>query len=468
MEMLNNTDRSRILLVNTESSVKDSLSSTLDRNLNQIVTTRSLEDALTVLRDEVCHLVIVGNADGAGGKETIETIRCGFPWLEVIAIIGNENKADATEIIAMGAHDCLTYGSSTQELSLRVTKALEHRRMKQELINLRQQVAMSYGFDNIVGISQSIVKIKETVRRVSATDITISLNGPSGSGKELLAKVIHHHSVRRKAHFVTVDCSSIPESIFEYELFGEGEAPPGSEASANSCLLKQAEGGTIFFDDVDRLPPSLQPRLMSFLKNFTIRPAGQHESQKIDVRVMSASSRNLEAMVEEGCFSKELYYQFSVLPLSVPGLVKRPDDIEMLTEYFLRRLAHEMDRPLFEVTRRALDLLVGHTWPGNVRELENTLKRATALCRNNCIDADDILFIGTTTETEPSQESVETAALQRKTGLLDEGQRSIIFRALSENDWNFTQTAQELGIGRTTLWRKVKKYNLKREQVTQV
>ncbi len=467
METTNNTEKTRILMVHTASSTNEAVQAALERGRHQITLASSQDDAATLLKENAYHLVIVGNADTASGRRTVETIKSAFPWLEVIAMVSSEGTQQTSGLIEAGAQDCLPITCAAHELGFRIKKALEHGRMKQELTNLRQQVAMSYGFDNIVGISKPVLKLKETIARVAPTDISILITGPSGSGKELLAKVIHHHSTRRKGNFVIVDCASIPESLFEMELFGEGADSSASDINAKSCLLMEADGGTVYFDDIDRLPPSIQPRLMNFLKSFSIRPAGQTETTKIDVRVISASSKNMEALVEEGCFSKELFYQLSVLPLSIPGLAQRAEDIEMLTEYFLRRLSHEMNRPMIEVSRRALDLLVGYTWPGNVRELENTLKRATALCRNNCIDADDILFIGAGPEQELAEEPVDKAALQRKTGLLDEGQRSIIIKALSENNWNFTQTAQELGIGRTTLWRKVKKYNLKREKVVQ-
>jgi len=417
---------------------------------------------MSVAQQANVDMVIVGGTDS---QKTIAEIRTSCPWLVVIALVDSSIPA-SYEAITPSAHDYVSTRCSDQELCLRIKKALEHGLMRRELTNLRQQVAMSYGFDNIVGISKPMVKLRETIRRIAPTDITILVTGPVGTGKELVAKVIHHHSLRRKGNFVTVDCSSIPEPLFEAELFGSGTAPAGTESHAETGLLAEADGGTIFFDDVDRLPPSLQPKLMNFLKNYTLTANGRPGATKVDVRVMSATSANLEALVNEGCFSKELYYQLAVVPLTLPGLAKRAEDIEVLTEYFLRRLAFEMDRPQFEITRAALDMLVGHTWPGNVRELENTLKRATALCRNNCVDADDILFIRSSADRETDDEAAESPTLERKTGLLDEGQRSIIIKALSENNWNFTQTAQELGIGRTTLWRKVKKYNLKREKVT--
>lgn len=460
MNLINKTETTTILLVNAGGDMPDRLSKSLDKNKHRILNTTSTQDAVAMLHEVSADMVIVGGADG---QEAVARIRTSFPWLVVIAVV-DSNIPASYETVTPSAHDYVSTRCSDQELSLRVKKALEHGRMRRELTSLRQQVAMSYGFDNIVGMSKTMVKLRETIRRVAPTDITILLTGPIGTGKELVAKVIHHHSPRRKGNFVTVDCASIPEPLFESELFGDSSAPGYHTGDG---LLMEANGGTIFFDDVDRVPPSIQPKLMNFLKNYTLRPAGDPDTMKVDVRVISATSKNLEALVAEGCFSRELYYQLSVVPLTIPGLAKRAEDIEALTEYFLRRLAFDMDRPQFEITRPALDMLMSHPWPGNVRELENTLKRATALCRNNCVDADDILFIRSEADQDTEDEFVESPALARRTGLLDEGQRSIIFKALSQNNWNFTQTAQELGIGRTTLWRKVKKYNLKRETVTQ-
>lgn len=463
---LNNAAKDRILLIETGTS-PEVLARLLSRGQHQITTTGSIEKALSLLRDATFHLVVIGTTELSGAREIAGSIRAAFPWIEVFAVSTNSETPDTFEITQAGTRDYLTTTCTRDELDQHILKALEHGRMKQELTSLRQHVAMSYGFDNIVGVSRPITKLKETIKRVAPTDITISINGPSGTGKELLARVIHHHSLRRKNNFVTVDCSSIPESLFSSEVFGEESAGDIPTGFTRPSLLAEANGGTIFFDDIDRLPASVQPRLMNFLKTFTVRLAGQPQATKIDVRVISATSKNIEAMVAEGCFSKELFYQLSVLPLTLPPLSQRLEDIELLTEYFLRRQACEMDKPLFEVTRRALDLLLSHTWPGNVGELENTLRRATALCRDNCIDADDILFIGSDTTAATEEEVTEKTELRRKSGLLDEGQRSIIIKALSENDWNFTQTAQELGIGRTTLWRKVKKYNLTKETVTQ-
>ncbi len=466
MKTINNTRRNKILLLNTADELTGALSRSLDSEQYQLVAAGSPQEALDLSNDTDFCLAIVGDATSAG-EPTLKRLNSSYPWMEIIVVLSTDDIDKALEFVRAGIHDCLTSANSTEECIMRVKKALRHGQMKQELTSLRQHVAMSYGFDNIVGSSRPITKLKDTLKRIAPTDISVMLYGPIGSGKELVARVVHHHSHRRKNPFVTVDCSSIPEGLFEAELFGEVSEPNASTPTGKKGLLMEANGGTIFFDDVDRIPPSVQPRLMNFLRDFTVRTTPQALPIKLDVRIISASSVKLASLVDEGCFSRELFYQLSVLPLELPSLSERPEDIEMLSEYFLRRLAHEMKRPYFEVTRNALDLLISHRWPGNVRELENTLKRAAALCRENRIDADDILFISTDGETLTVVSQSETPAMPHKTGRLDEGQRSIIIKALAENNWNFTQTAQELGIGRTTLWRKVKKYKLEKEKVTQ-
>ena len=464
METINKTNKSRVLLLGDNAGFS-SLSETLTRANHCVTKVDTIGDAVSKLNEQTYQLTVIGTVTSSDTREAIASVKSAFPWVEVLAVLESADRTTTLDMIQAGAHDCLTGDSSTDELKIRVMKALDHGRIKQELSNLRQHVAMSYGFDNIVGISRPVTALKETIQRVSPTDITLLISGPLGSGKELAAKVIHYHSMRRKNSFVTVDCAAIPERLFESELFGEESGIERANVPPDGCLLMKADGGTVFFDNVERLPAAVQPRLMRFLKDFTIMPAGKHQPVKIDVRIVSATSVDLEAMTREHCFSRELYYQIGVLPVNIPSLADRLEDVEMLSEYFLRRFAQEADCPMFELTRSAMDLLVAHGWPGNVRELENTLKRATALCRENRIDADDILFITTERTDATGISAREKMTLRDNAGTLDEGQRKIIIKALSENDWNFTQTAQELGIGRTTLWRKVKKYNLKRETV---
>ena len=282
------------------------------------------------------------------------------------------------------------------------------------------------------------------------------LLGDTGTGRELLARVIHHHSNRRRNRFVTVDCSIANEDRLHLELFGNGENLAGA--------LRDANNGTLFIDSIESMPAAVQARLAEFLKTSSLTDPKTGLAVRVDIRHITAGIAMLPQSLKEVGFVEELFYRLGVLPIRVPSLAERVEDIELLADYFLRKIAHETGGVEIGITRGAADKLVKHNWPGNVRELENTLRRAATLCRENLIDVPDIAFVrasGHGAETEGPHKTT----FRKRTGLLDDHQRDVIVNALQENDWNFTQTAQELGIGRTTLCRKVKKYDLKKETV---
>ncbi len=451
---------SKILIINADEQDLSRMTDLLSVSKYRLSSTGNVEQAFEILSEDDFDLAIVGSADESTTLKTISRIRLSFPWIETV-VLGNAPESGS--LVAAGAYDCLNAACSDELLILGIERALERGRMKRELTTLRQQVAMNYGFDNIVGLSEPTTKLKETISRIAPTDITMLLNGPTGTGKELIANVIHYHSRRRKQRLVTVDCSAIPAGHFEAHLFGDSSTGDNAEGQARPGALLEADGGTLFLNEVDKMPPVAQQQFLEFLKTPSMRRSESESPIKLNIRIIAATSKNLAKLIRDGEFNEDLFGRLNVLPLRVPALTERPEDIQMLTEYFLRRLSQEMDRPSFTISRRAIDLLLGHRWPGNVRELENTLKRATALCKGGHLEADDIIFI------EPHKGTAGTSSLRRtilvrRNGRLDETQKSVIQRALEENNWNFSQTAQELGIGRTTLWRKVKKYDLKREE----
>jgi len=454
----------RILIIDDEESIRRALTILLNGEGYQARQVSTAGDGLKALEKEPIDLVITDLRIGEeSGLDVIKAVERSYPATESILLTAYGSIENAVEAIQSGAFDYVTKPFSNSQLLLKVHKALEHKMMREELTMLRQHVAMSYGFDNIVGISKPMTQLKETAKRIAPTDITILITGASGTGKELLARAIHHHSNRRTGRFIAIDSSAIPETLLESELFGHTRGSFTSAHQNRKGLLEEADGGTVFLDEVSNMPSSIQVKLLRFLQDSEIRPIGSSVSKRVDVRIIAATNRDLVSMVTSEEFREDLYYRLNVIPLNIPPLVERAEDIEILTGYFIRKICNEMKRGTMTIDRSIVEKLLSHTWPGNVRELENTLKRGIALCSGNELTAGDIIFVSSNGRHEPNTTGPPVKSLHLKGSLMDSNQRSLILRALSDNNWNYTKTASELGIGRTTLWRKIKRYDLKRE-----
>jgi DNA-binding NtrC family response regulator len=459
--MLNDT-KSCLLIVADDLVVQQQLVSILQTTTEQLLTVDSAEEAIRRSRSADIDLVICDQKlFYSSGSALLDAARRQTPATDIILICGRDSYESIVDALHRGAADCLVLPLNPVEVTTKIRQVLEHRRLRRELTTLRSHVAMNFGFDNIVGVSKSITQAKETAARIAPTDISVLITGPSGSGKELFARTLHHHSERRRNRFVAIDCSAIAESRIESELFGQPPKPAAPTISPCRSLCEEADGGTLFLGEITELSSAAQARLLRFLQDGLIRPVGDTEPCKVDVRVIAATSSSISSLVSEGKFREDLYYKLAVILLTLPSLSDRADDIELLTGYFLRRLSHELSKPELAITRAAVDKLLSHRWPGNVRELENTLRRAAALCSDNQIDTADITFVASDAAVSSEDESREgSRSLTLSGGLLVHHQREVIVRALDDNRWNFTRTATALGIGRTTLWRKIKKYNL--------
>lgn len=458
-----------ILVVDDEAATRRLLQGTLGTHGYPVYEAESIETAKAEMSARTIDLVLSDLRLGQeSGLDVIKLVRRDYPEAEIILVTGYASIESAVEAMRSGAYDYLTKPVSPEELLLRVQKAIERKLMRQELTALRQHVAMSYGFDNIVGISKPIQQIKETAKRIAPTDITVLITGGSGTGKELFARAIHYHSNRRSGKFIPIDCSAVPEGLLESELFGHVKGSFTHAVATKKGLFEEADGGTLFLDELSNMPQSTQVKLLRFLQDSEVRPVGSVISRKVNVRILAATNKDLRALVAEGSFREDLYYRLNVIPLTLPSLTERAEDIEILVEYFLRKIANDAGGHSLSISRAAIDLLLAHTWPGNVRELENTLKRGAALCASGRIEADDIIFISGEKVAPKAENGPAVSTLTLKGGLLDSGQRSLIIKALNDSEWNYTKAAAELGIGRTTLWRKLKKYNLTREMPVEV
>ena len=449
-----------ILLVDDNIEFRESVKTILKQNGYAVLTADGVESACDILKKHRLDLVIseLKLTDGSGlGLLS----RISDQWSETTAIIQTAFGSIESAVQAMrhGAYDFITKPLNNEVFISAVKKALEYKNNPDEFSTHNEQIAWKYGFDNIVGVSDAIRQLKNIAARVAATDIAILILGESGTGKELLSRAIHYHSDRRRKRFITVECTSIPENLLEAELFGQVNGSPVSDNENRVGLFEEADGGTVFLDEVADLPMTVQARILKVLQESEIRPIGASTPKKINVRIIAATNRDLADMVQKGSFREDLYYRLNVLPLNIPPLRQRIDDITVLVEHFLKGENGE-PKNKFAITTGAMEKLLSHSWPGNVRELENTLKRAMTLSQTREIDDRDIVFI-------TSSRIHQTIILRREpisveTGTLEESLKHRIETMLHANDWNLTRTAAKLGIGRTTLWRKIKKYNIAR------
>ncbi len=443
----------KILAVNIPIELSDKLFKGFSDNQFTITMADSLYSQTTSQAVENCRIILVKTDNNLYSPKQLSTFCQSNPFIEIIGI-HTENDFKKHEFIQAGLFDIVTENCSYDELMTILLKAEKNQKNKTEISRLKQYVAMNFGFDNLIGDSKQMSRLKDKIRKVSPTDISVLLSGPSGSGKSLTAKIMHHHSERRKQPFVILDSTSTPTAIFDDLLFG-------NKNSQNISLLEKADKGTLFIKDVHLLPMPIQHKLIQFMHSNRLEDADN--STSLSVRFLSSTNHNLHNLVSSGTFEKELYHLLSEVSIAIPHLQERLDDIESLVEYFARKISYETDRPIYTFSRSVLELLYNHQWSENIRELENIIKRAAALCRTSQIEEKDILFIESANAYSSTSKFTVNMTTDKGSGILDEGQRSLIVKTLDDNNWNYTQTAQELGIGRTTLWRKVKKYNLKKE-----
>ncbi len=472
------TKTTSILIVENPADQNTSILAQLRGSDYRLMRTDSMESVVSVLENEEVEMLIcnLSNFD-ENSWSTLDRAKRKHPLVDFIIISENSIEWDKNSRLNEEG-EFLSSPISTNQLLATIKRIARHQNVRMELLNLRGRMAMSYGFDNIIGISKPISDLKETVNKISPTDINVYLIGESGTGKKQLAHTIHYHSKRRMNSFVMVDCSIIPEYLHENEIFGTYSVANQlansnrlnlTSSNINSpfqqSALEKANGGTLFINEIHRLTLPCQGKLIKFLQTFEITGSTHQTSFKADIRVIASTGTDIESLVEQGLFLKELHYLCNVFPIEMPTLSECSEDIELLVDYFLRRISFEMQTGSVTISRRAMEKLHNYNWPGNVRELENTLQRSAALCRENLIEAEDIRFISSSfTKPKRLKANNETKTIS-KTSLAD-NQKTIIKKVLEENQWNFTQSAQELGIGRTTLWRKVKKYQLKRPPET--
>jgi len=446
--------QANILVIDDEESMRDSCQQTLSRDGNRVEVAADGSKGLSMLEAESFDLIILDlKMPGLSGMEVLKKIKADDPEAIVIVITGYATVESAVEAMKSGAYDFIPKPFTPDSLRAIVKRALDRRELALENVLLRSELKASFGPDVIIGQSKSMKKVEELVRKVGPTDTTVLISGESGTGKELVARAIHRHSGRRDKPFVAVDCGSLVENLFESELFGHVKGSFTGATATKYGRFELANGGTLFFDEIGNISINIQTKLLRVLQEREIMKVGSSQVIKVDVRIVAATNKDLHKGVKEGAFREDLFYRLSVVPIALPPLRERRDDIPLLANHFLSKYNKKRKKNIRTISDRAMKALVEYDWPGNIRELENAIERAVVLAENDVVKPSDLLYYGLSVEVPSESDIAESRRLV-------DVEKEHIAKALEMFKGHRGRAAERLGIDRKTLRSKLRKYGI--------
>jgi len=458
--------KSHVLVVDDEELYRRSLTRILSRVGHQVSEARDATEALTLIAQGDFDLVLADiRMPGLNGLELVRQVHEIDPDLPCIVVTGFGSPESSVDALRAGAFWYLEKPFEQGHLDVvrrLVEQAIEHGRLKAENRALQSELRTKYRFENIIGHSGALREVLDVVAKVARTDSTVLITGESGTGKELIARAIHYNSRRVERRLVTVNCGAIPEELLESELFGHVRGAFTNAVASREGRFALANGGTIFLDEIGDMSPNLQVKLLRVLQEQTYEPVGSSKSETVNVRVIAATNQNLETAIREGRFREDLFYRLNVIPVEVPPLRQRREDIPLLVMHFLEVLNRERGTKIDSVSDAALEALSRYDWPGNVRELENLMERLTVLRGGGEIDLDDL---PESVRRRPAPPDALAYGEGSGDGLdfrsvVDRFQADLIREALAKSGGNKKEAAEQLGLNRTTLIEKIKKLGL--------
>jgi DNA-binding NtrC family response regulator len=446
-----------VLVVDDEQLIRWSLSERLTQEGYDVVEADTMATALARHADGVDLVLLDYKLPDGDGLAVLKEMRARDPETLVILLTAHTSVDIAVEAMKRGAYHYATKPFSLDDIALQVEKALETTRLRREVRALRANQAQPYTLDRIVGTSAAISQMKGLLQKVAASPAsTVLLTGESGTGKDLAAKVLHYQSGRAARPFMNITCSALPETILESELFGHERGAFTDARQQKRGLLESADGGTVFLDEIGEMAPGLQAKLLRFLEEKTFKRVGGIADIRVDVRVIAATNRTLEEEVKKGRFREDLYYRLNVLPIVLPPLRSRQDDIPTLINYFVDSFNTEFRKNVQRVSSDAMTQLQRYGWPGNIRELRNAVERAMLLVEGRELTADQFPVLS---KASKLSEGVELPVH----GIdLEQLERSLVVQALERSGWNQTKAATLLGLNRDQIRYRIEKFKLEK------
>ena len=441
-----------VLLVDAEVSARDLCSEVATQGGLRVHTAATTEEALEILEQYPVDIVVTDlKVPELGGLELLQRVRSNYPQIAVMVLTQYGTIQTAVEATRLGAVDYVTKPFHVEDLRGKLERIVRSIELDQENRVLREQLRSRPGFGGLIGLSPKMQRVYRLIEKVSQHNYPVLILGESGTGKELVARSIHYLGPRRNRPFVPVECSALVPTLIESELFGYVKGAFTGALQSKQGLMESAHGGTLFLDEIGDLPVDLQAKLLRVLQEREVKPVGSTERVPINVRVIAATHRDLEAAIRNATFRQDLYFRLNVVQMKLPPLRERKSDIPLLVEMFLEKFS-DLGRVVHHVSEDAMRRLMAYDWPGNVRELENAIERAVALGSGPVLHLTDLPSNLQYTSTERLPETDELVPLE-------ELERRAIFRALHETGGDKLAAARLLGIGKTTLYRKLKQYD---------
>ena len=444
-----------ILIVDDEPAIQQSLRGVLEDEGYRVTTVGSGADAVTVVADEMPDLVFLDIwMRGMDGLETLGALKRVRPDVAVVMISGHGTIETAVKATRLGAYDFIEKPLSIEKTLLSLTRALEHGRLERENVRLREALDSR---SEIIGESDAIRGLREQITVAAPTNGRVLVHGENGSGKELVARAIHARSAREHGPFIEVNCAAIPEELIESELFGHEKGAFTGAVTRRRGRFELAHGGTLFLDEIGDMTLKTQAKVLRALEEQAFERVGGKDTIKVDVRVIAASNQDLPGKIKEGRFREDLYYRLSVIPIEVPPLRARKEDIPLLVDHFLAVFCAENGRGPRTVSGDALVYFLAYDWPGNVRELRNMVERLVIMSPRDVIRPDDLPAPLRSKDEAPAARETRERTLREAR---EQFERAYIVAELRTHDWNMTRTAERLGIERSHLYRKIKAYGI--------